>query len=91
MPRTTGARAAGICGSLMLAMWALPLTDRLWICVWKALSTWPAVPLNWMVILSAAISLTAKPWLASQPVMVAMSAWAGPNWAPIWAGVSHWW
>ena len=29
MPRTTGASAAGICGSLILATWRVPFTSRL--------------------------------------------------------------
>ena len=41
------------------------------------------VPLKRMVMRSGETPLTANPWLASQLVMVAMSAGAGPNWSPI--------
>lgn len=44
IPTTACATAAGICGSLMLAMCCSPLTSRWCTSVWKASRTWRAEP-----------------------------------------------
>src|SRR5208283_1261192 len=90
-PMTTVEREAGICGSLMLAICASPLTVRLWISVWKALWTWAAVPPKRMDMRSRVTCETVNPCPVSQLVTVWMSVWEGPNCSPIWSGVSHWW
>src|ERR1700761_9824112 len=50
MPATTGASAAGICGSTMFAMCVSPASSKEWILVAKALSICPVVPENSIVV-----------------------------------------
>jgi hypothetical protein len=65
-PPTTGASAAGICGSFAFAKWLSPFTWYSWICAWKALRNWPTLPENSMTCLPGSAPGYAEP-LSGQP------------------------
>ncbi len=78
MPTTAGLSAAGIFGSLILAMCGAPLTLRLWISVWNASRTWPAVPEKFTTMRLPETPSTWKPWLVSQAPTFSTSLFATP-------------
>jgi len=91
IPWTTGASAAGSCGSAVFAQCCSPFTSNLWISVWKAACTCAAVPENSMATLPFDTFATWNPRAPSHAVTAAMSVSAGPNRRPNSSGVSHLW